>query len=63
MPDLNQPDETRRSLLRAIAWTPFALATPSLLGLAGCSGSANATTESTDSSPEPTLACVDDDDT
>jgi protocatechuate 3,4-dioxygenase beta subunit len=62
MPDLSKPDETRRSLLRAIAWTPIVLATPRLLGLAGCSGSADATAEPTDPSADPTLACVDDDD-
>jgi protocatechuate 3,4-dioxygenase beta subunit len=62
MPDLNKPDETRRSLLRAIALTPLALATPALLGLAGCSGSADATTDPTDATADPTLACVDDDD-
>jgi protocatechuate 3,4-dioxygenase beta subunit len=62
MPDLSRPDETRRMLLRAIALTPIALATPTLLRLAGCSGSADATTDPSDPSADPTLACVDDDD-
>ena len=62
MPDLSKPNETRRALLRAIALTPIALATPTLLGLAGCSASADATTDPTGSSSDPTLACVDDDD-
>jgi protocatechuate 3,4-dioxygenase beta subunit len=62
MPDLSNPDETRRMLLRAIALTPIALATPTLLGLAACSGTADAMTLPTDPTTDPTLACVDDDD-
>jgi protocatechuate 3,4-dioxygenase beta subunit len=62
MPDVSQPDSARRTLLRAIALTPIVLASPALLGLTGCSGSADATTDAGDTSEEPTLACVDDDD-
>jgi protocatechuate 3,4-dioxygenase beta subunit len=54
------PDETRRRVIRAIAFAPVALAAPSLLGLAGCSTS-SADAAST-ASLDPTLSCADDDD-
>jgi protocatechuate 3,4-dioxygenase beta subunit len=62
MRDLSSPDERRRALLRALAVAPVLLAVPGVLGMGACSGSADATTEPTGSSAEPTLACVDDDD-
>jgi protocatechuate 3,4-dioxygenase beta subunit len=61
MSDQTTPDENRRRLLRAIAVAPFAIATPTLLGLPSCANDATGATDG-GASANPTLACSDGDD-
>ena len=59
MPAHELPDDDRRSLIRALAITPLALAMPALFG-ASCGSNAASTLPG--ASAEPTLTCGDDDD-